>query len=388
MKAVVIAMTNLRRTFRARTNIFLLFVFPLLLILILGETFGGSSEPRVGLVYGGSGPLGKSLVTALDGTPSMQVVSMSDAGSLQTAVERGNLNAGVVIPDDYDAAIRSGKQVVINFVARPDRFAQQLSQTIQGVVAKQAELLGAAQFALAENAAPSFDTGLAAAAHAAQLVPAVSVTETTAGSATFSQNVSQFGEGAWTQLLLFVFLMALTTGSVGLIESRRLGLPQRILATPTTSGTIIAGEVLGRLFVGLIQAAVIIFGSAIVFGVRWGQPVGVAAVVVLFTLASAGAAVFLGSLLRNEQQAAGMSLLLGLGLGALGGSMVPLQVFPPTMQKIAHLTPHAWGNDAFAQLIANGGSIGGILPQLGVLAGFAAVLLLLATWRLQRVLTA
>jgi linearmycin/streptolysin S transport system permease protein len=388
MKAVVMAETNLRRTFRARSNIFLVFVFPLLLILILGETFGGASEPRVGLVFGGSGSLGKALVTALDQTPSMQIVSLSDAGSLKTAVERGNLNAGIVIPDDYDAAIRAGSHVVISYIARPDRFAQQLSQTIQGVVARQAEVLGAAQFALAENSASSFDAGLATAAHTSQLVPAVSVSETTAGTAAFSQPVGQFGQGAWTQLLLFLFLMALTTGSVGLIESRRLGLPQRMLSTPTTAGTIIAGEVLGRLFVGIIQAAVIIFGSAIVFGVRWGQPVGVAAIVVLFTLASAGAAVFLGSVLRNEQQAAGVSLLLGLGLAALGGSMVPIQVFPPTMQKIAHLTPHAWGNDAFAQLIANGASITGILPQLGVLAGFAAALLLLATWRLHRVLTA
>ena len=68
--------------------------------------------------------------------------------------------------------------------------------------------------------------------------------------------------------------------------------------------------------------------------------------------------------------------------------MVSLEVFPPTMQKIAHITPHAWANDAFAQLVANGASITGILPQLGVLTGFAVALLLLATWRLRRVLTA
>ena len=75
MKALVIATINLRRTFRVRTNFFLIFVFPLLLILILGETFGGASEPRVGLVYGGSGPLGQALVRALEGTPAMQIVS-------------------------------------------------------------------------------------------------------------------------------------------------------------------------------------------------------------------------------------------------------------------------------------------------------------------------
>lgn len=161
-----------------------------------------------------------------------------------------------------------------------------------------------------------------------------------------------------------------------------------MLATPTMAGPIIGGEVLSRFLVGIIQAALIILGSAVVFDVKWGQPIGVAAVVIVFTLVFAGAAVFLGALLRNQQQAAGVSILLGLGLAAVGGFMVPLQVFPPTMQRIAHMTPHARGNDAFAQLVGNGASITGILPQLGVLAGFAVALLMLSTCRLHRVLTA
>ena len=95
-----------------------------------------------------------------------------------------------------------------------------------------------------------------------------------------------------------------------------------------------------------------------------------------------------GALFRNERQAAGISLLLGLGLGALGGCMVPLAIFPPTLQRIAHLTPQAGGNDAFDKLIGHGASITGILPQLGALAVFAVVLLSLAAWRLHRVLVA
>jgi ABC-2 type transport system permease protein len=387
VKAFVIATTNLRRTFRVRTNAFLIFVFPLFLILILGETFGSGSAARVGLVSGGSGAFSQALVTALERIPSIQIVSVGDVGSLQSQVERGNLDAGIVIPTDYDAAIRGGHSAVIDYIARPVGLAQQLGETIRGVVARQSALLGAAQFAEADGSASNFDSALATATQTSGAVPSISVTETIAGKSAFSQTVGQFDQGAWTQLLLFVFLSALTAGSVGLIETRRLGLSRRMLATPTPAATIIGGEVLGRFLVGIIQAAVIIFGSALVFGVKWGQPVGVAAIVIVFTLVSAGAAIFLGALLRNVQQASGVSLILGLGLAAIGGSMVPLQVFPPTMQTIAHITPHAWANDAFAQLIANGASITGILPQLGVLVGFAAALLTLATWRLHRVLT-
>ena len=250
---------------------------------------------------------------------------------------------------------------------------------------QQAALLGAARFAVAERSAPSFGTGLAEAARISPTVPSVSVTQTTAGKALFSKTLGQFDEGAWTELLLFLFLIALT-GAVALIETRRLGMSRRMLATPTAPGTVIAGETLGRVLIAVIQAAVIILGSALLFGVNWGQPIAVAAVVILFALVGAGAGIFLGTLFRNEQQAVGISLLLGLGLAALGGCMVPLEVFSPTMKRVAHITPHAWGNDAFAKLVGHGASITGILPQLGVLAAYAAVLLPLASWRLRRVL--
>ena len=161
-----------------------------------------------------------------------------------------------------------------------------------------------------------------------------------------------------------------------------------MLATPTFPGTVIAGETLGRVLIALIQALVIILGSALLFGVSWGQPAGVAAVVILFALVGAGAGIFLGTLFRNEQQVIGVSLLLGMGLGALGGCMIPLEVFSPAMRHIAHITPQAWGNDAFARLAGHGASITAILPQLGVLAAYAVVLLALATWRLRRALLA
>ena len=170
--------------------------------------------------------------------------------------------------------------------------------------------------------------------------------------------------------------------------AKRLGLSERILSTPTSAGTIIAGETMGRVMIGAIQAAVIIIGSAVLFGVRWGQPAGVIAVVLLFDLVGAGAGILLGTLFRNEQQATGVSLLAGLGLAALGGCMVPLEVFSRSMKTIAHVTPHAWANDAFAKLVAHHAPVTALARQLGVLAGFAAVLLALATWRLRRVLTA
>lgn len=65
-----------------------------------------------------------------------------------------------------------------------------------------------------------------------------------------------------------------------------------------------AGEALGRFAVALTQGLVIMVGSALLFGVGWGDPLG-AGVLLLFCLVGSGAAMLLGSLFRTEGPAIG-----------------------------------------------------------------------------------
>ena len=160
-----------------------------------------------------------------------------------------------------------------------------------------------------------------------------------------------------------------------------------MFSTPTPLRTILVGEALGRFAVAMVQGLIIMLGSALAFGVDWGNPVGAALILIVFSLVGAGAGMLLGTVLHNVEQAISVGLLLGLGLAALGGSMAPLEIFPDAMRTIAHVTPHAWGNDAFDRLVRQGGDVGDILGQLGILAAYAVVLLTLATWRLRKALT-
>jgi ABC-2 type transport system permease protein len=95
----------------------------------------------------------------------------------------------------------------------------------------------------------------------------------------------------------------------------------------------------------------------------------------------------MGSVFQNDQQAGGIGVMLGLGLAALGGAMVPVEVMPSGMQNVARFTPHAWAIDAFGELVREDGTIVDIGPQLGVLALFAVALLVLAAWRFRVALT-
>ncbi len=385
MKVLTIAATDVRRLVRWRANIFFLFILPMLIILLIGAAFGGSDRARIGVVGGQNGPLARRFVDDLAARPSTELHRYQSRTSLEQAVAHGRVDAGLTLPTNYDRSLRLGKQLRLSYFARPDSVAQQLKATVQSVAAQESAPLAAAQL-LARGKQTTFARALAKTKTAAAATPPVQVLLTAPDGSPYTNTMGRFASGASTQLLLFIFLNSLN-GAIWMIETRRLGIARRILSTPTSTRTLVAGQVLGRFAIALTQALIIILGSLLFFGVNWGDPLATGAVVVSFCLVGTGAGVLLGSLIASEQRAGPVALLLGLGLAALGGSMAPLEVFPTTARRLAHLTPHAWGNDAFSKLLNHGAHLAAVLPQIGILLTFAAVALTLAIWQLQRSLT-
>jgi ABC-2 type transport system permease protein len=381
VKALALAGVNLRRMLRDTSNIFFVFLLPLGIILIIGSMFGGSATPKIGVTAAGAGPLGDDLVALLEERPAIQVFRYDDADGLQRAVERGDVLAGVVVPEGYDAAVRAGDPVVVGFLSRPGD-GQRFRPTVEAVVGDQASVVRAARFA-AGRGAGSFDQALTVAGGLS--VSGISVESTTVGEGTFT-GLGQFDLGASSQLLLFMFLTGLT-GSATLVEARRLGVSRRMLSTPTRASTVILGEGLGRYAVVLVQGVYIVLVTLIAFQVNWGNPPAAIALILVFGAVCAGAAMLTGALFRNDQQASGVGVIMGLGFAALGGCMVPLEFFSSTMRTVARATPHAWANEAFGELVRHNGTMVDILPQLGALAAFAAGLIGIAAWRLRGVLT-
>ena len=193
------------------------------------------------------------------------------------------------------------------------------------------------------------------------------------------------GYGSRPNLVLFVFITSLA-GAAALIEERRLGVTRRMLAAPTTASTILLGETFGRFLVALLQGLIIFVVGWLVFGVDWGDPPAALLLVTVFALVGTGAGMLFGTVLRTAEQATSIGPPVGIALGMLGGCMWPLAIVPEPMRAVGHLFPHAWAMDAFIDLISEDAGLAGIAGQLAVLAGFAAVLLAVATWRLRRAL--
>lgn len=380
MKPLRIASVNLRRLSRDRVGLFFVFVFPIVLILLIGVSFGGDFSPTLGVVAKDDGRLAGELVDSLRGQRAVEVEIFDNASSLDDAVERGLVQAGVLIPEGYDRRLRGDGDVGVVYVSRPGDLSEAVRTTVESSIADQAARVRAARFA-AENGAGDFDEALESATMIETALPKVTVETRVVGGAEVGSE-GQFTSGASTQLVLFVFVNSLA-GSVALIQVRRLGLSRRMLSTPTGAGSILLGEGLGRFLIAMVQALFIVIVARVLFDVDWGDPVGSGAVIAAFSLVATGAAMLAGAALANENQAGALTPF-ALALAALGGSMVPLEVFSPTMQTISKVTPHAWANEAFEELLAHGGGLVDVLPQIGVMLGFAVVLLTLATFALRR----
>jgi ABC-2 type transport system permease protein len=385
VKVLAFAGTALRRFVRERSNVFFVFILPIGIILLVGVQFGGDVRPVVGVhLEEGAGPVGAEIVRRLDEGDRVTVRSFDDEEDLVRAVEQGSVSAGIDLPGDLGQALAAGATAEVGFVARTEGSGPQLEVVVQQAVADATAPVAAARAAVALGVDPA--EAQARVEQVQPAVPTIAVDTGTTGESLFAGVTGRFDLGAAGQLVLFTFLTGLT-GASELILNRQLGLTRRTLGTPTGTGTLIAGEGLGRLVVPVVQALYILVATLLLFRVDWGDPVAAGAIILALSAVGAGAAMLMGAVFRNDAQAGGIAIILGIGLAAIGGCMLPLELYGDTMRRIAFLTPHAWALDAFAETVRRDGTVVDILPQLGVLAVFAAVLLVLASWQMRRVIS-
>jgi ABC-2 type transport system permease protein len=160
----------------------------------------------------------------------------------------------------------------------------------------------------------------------------------------------------------------------GVVETRRLGLMARIAAAPVRRRTVVAALIATSLCVAAAQSAGLLLVGRVVFGVHWGNAVGVFLVLAMLSLAYSGAAALVSMRSRSEEQAISIAVVLGIVCGLLGGCMYPLDVVAPAIRAVGHAVPQAWAMDAFVNLIYNHVGLTTVLPQIGALAVFAVVL--------------
>jgi ABC-2 type transport system permease protein len=386
-KVLAIARIGLLQQVRDRTDLVPVFVLPAILIVMIGLQFADTSRARLGVVTPAGDAAAASLVSALTrDTNLFDVRQVADEATLRSELEGGALDAGLEIPPGFDAALQGGGTPEVRYLGATNALTLGLRTPIQAAVSHLDAVVTASRVAVSQGVVDDWTRAETVAAADYGVVPGVAINVTQTGKPGIFSGFGQFTAGASTQLVLFTFLTSLTAAG-RLVYSRQVGVSRRMLSTPTSAWTIVAGETLGRFGIALFQAFFIVLLSSLVFGVSWGSDLpATAALLALFCAVAAAAAMLLGAVARNATHAAVRGGLVALALAALGGCLIPVQAMPSDMQLIAKLVPHSWAVLGLQDLV-RGGGLTAVLPNLAVLAGFATVLLALATWRFREAIT-
>ncbi len=369
---------------RDRTALFFMLALPVIVMVIIGAAFGGPERIRVGVVDLDGSPIATELAEGFDAADGLITVDYPSVEAAQEGIRRQDVPAALVLPAGLGASVAGPEPATIGFIARSgDQNAFTARIAVTGTLDELGARVGAAR-AVALDGGQSFDDALEAALGEG---PSADVpVETVQVGGGQSRDLSRFSLVAPQNLVLFVFITSLSGGAY-LVTVRRAGVLRRVASTPTGTGTLLGGVAVGWFSIALAESALILTVGALAFDVDWGDPLAAAALVAVFAAVSASAGLLIGALGRDEDKVGSLAPIIGIVLGALGGCMVPIEVFPAPMLAIAHAIPQFWAVQAWQRLIFEGAGLDGIAGPVLVLLAFAVALLGTATMALRRQLS-
>jgi ABC-2 type transport system permease protein len=206
--------------------------------------------------------------------------------------------------------------------------------------------------------------------------------ETTQSSAA-TQEVDSSTQSSAGQLVTWTMTTLLSVAGF-LVYERVMGTSRRLAVTPTGKATILGGNILGRLALGVVQMIALIGFGALLLQVNWGRsPAALAVLVITFALAATAFGVMLATFCKTMSQANGLAIMFSMVFAALGGCWWPLEITPPIYQTVVKVLPSTWAMQGFTDVIVRGKGLIDILPIAGILLIFAVVFFAIGIKRLR-----
>jgi ABC-2 type transport system permease protein len=388
--AVLITLKDLRQRARDRSVFIWGVVAPLGLAAIFSLLLGGLSDPddisvSLGVVDHDGGEVARALVDGVLGgvgaDSSIEVAESGDEEELRAEVATGDLDALIVIPEGFTAAVTAGSPVTLEVVgSRESPIGVQVARAITDGFA--AEVNAVAVAVATDVALRGGDTsGTAAAARAAQAVSSplalgdLPATDKRLSAETFYS----------AAMAVFFLFFTVQFGVTGLLEEKQNGTMSRLLAAPIRRHSIILGKGITSMVLGVVSMTVLVISSSFLLGAEWGDPLGVALLVLAAVFAAMGLMAVVAGFARTPEGAGNLQSIIAVLLGMLGGAFFPISRAGGLLSTVSFATPHAWFLRGLGELSAGGG-LEAALPAVGAIASFGLVTLTLAQVRMGSVL--
>lgn len=324
-------------------------VAPVVISLIVSLVFGSlfSAEPELGIVDRG----GSRLVEMAAELDSVAVMQYDSEESMLSAIESGNLDMGIVLPEGFDSALIQGMKVEIRAYTSGESLAENrviLGSTVAGLVR---ELAGQESPVAIEIATLGEEESLP---WSDRLLPLV--------------------------VLMAVYLGGLFLPATAVINEKERRTMQALLVTPATTADVLAAKGLAGVVLSLVMGVVIL----LINQVLGTEPLLLMLVLALGAVMAAEVGLLCGIYLKDVSSLFTIWKLGGILL--FGPALV--YIFPQIPEWVARVFPTYYLVQPIIELALQGAGWRNIAGDVMVLAavdaflGVALFLLLRKTTRL------
>jgi ABC-2 type transport system permease protein len=394
MKIMDVARKDLKHVFRSLFALIMMFGAPLLIAGLLYFAFGGLAGgdesfnlPRTRVVIAnldqadsamGSFKAGETLMEFLkteDLTDVLEITVATDEASARFIVDQQQADVALIIPANFtqaaltpdrkadvllyqDPTLAIGPGIVKDLV---NHFMDGFSGAKIAAEVTNTALYGTNQ-ATSEWAATQYAAFLESSDHGAALHVISPSGES--GQATFG--LAMMGPIMAGMMIFFVFFMG-ANGAESIIREHEEGTLARLFTTPASALQILSGKFIGVFITLVIQTAVLLVASSLVFHISWGKPLSVGLAALGLITVATGFGVMLMSFIKSTRQTGpvlgGVLTLTGM-LGGLMTNGIPS--IPEVMDKVALTMPQGWAMQTWKLSLA-GSNAGEIIPPVLVL---------------------
>lgn len=330
---------------------------PVLQLVLFGYAINTDPKglPTV-IVQTDAGPLGRSLVAAVQNTGYFKVVHTAASEAEGEAwLERGDAQFLLALPADFTRAVVRGEQPAV----------------LLAVDATDPSASGNAIAALA---------ALQAGALAPDLTGTLAVRG--GGAAPFEwrvhrrynpEGLSRYNIVPGLVGTILTMTMVMLTG-LAMTRERERGTMENLLATPVRPLEVMVGKILPYVVIGYVQLAVILAAAALLFQVPMaGSPVLLLLLIGVFMLANLAVGFTFSTLAKNQLQALQMTFFFFLPSLLLSGFMFPFRGMPAWAQAIGEVLPLTHFLRIVRGIMLKGNDALQVLPELWPMLAFLGV---------------
>jgi ABC-2 type transport system permease protein len=408
MTILNVAWKDLVRSARSVFILVFALVLPLLTTGVFFAAFGGVSAgdestsiaaPRVMVVnLDPSGEAAQALANVLTGEELSNVLAAvreSDPAAARSAVDAGEAAVAVIIPEGFSAALASaggGEMAEVEvyqdpaLTAGPAIVRSIIGQVLDGfaggwVAVKASGAALASRSVTLDGATAARISALYAEWAPAQLVAVsggagLDVRSVAEAKQESVNMIARMISAIMAMMLVFYCFFTGTAAAQSILTEQEDGTLPRLFTTPVRRSEILGGKMLAVFLTLLIQLAVLLAVSALVFGIRWGAAGSVLAAAAGTGILSASFAVFITAFLKNTKQA-GMvygvvvNLVGWVGISRLFAQIIPgLAKYSAYTDIVSLVSPQGWAARIWQESMAGN-------PVWFTLAGMLLLSLLL-----------